>query len=229
MFNVFKNVGCFGVNGTNSNNNFTSLSPAWLTTELKKIYGSSIVGLWVGEDLIVNGSNNVTSWPGRVGGPLTNGTANLFPTSIINNRRAAGSADATNYKYLISAGVVAAKSIISVATTGPLPFTTYRYLANSTAPGEQAIIGVGSTLWTTGGAITYVNGTLTNSVTTTTLQVFEGIWTPGFTGNLIVGSYTTNQTQNWQGTFGCVLALSIVQSPEQRVLVNQILRGYYNL
>ncbi len=47
--------------------------PAQLAALLQSICGASLIGLWIGDDIILS-SSNIASWPARVGQNLTYGT-----------------------------------------------------------------------------------------------------------------------------------------------------------
>jgi hypothetical protein len=221
---MFGNIICPGMTAS------VTLFPAWLTTELKKIYGSSILGLWVGEDLVVNGSNQVTSWPGRVGPTLTPLTAQLFPQTTLNGRKAIATpttqVDICDLRATFGS---AATSFFAVAS-----FTsntsTHRFLFDSYNNSEGVIYApINSTTWYTAtGWSHYADGNATETVPTSGVHVIEGVKSTSTKIGAAFG-HSAAGGNHWPGSRAFGMTLSTIPSAEQRALGVQILRGYYSL
>jgi hypothetical protein len=203
-----------------------------LANDLLNILGDSLTGLWVGEDLVVDGSNNVTSWPGRVGPTLSNTGTGFWNGSTLNNRKAligTGSSQGCLYSAMS-----APQTLIAVAQTPALPFATYEIIArtNATSNTNGFCGNNGTSAWLEPDppytATRYLDGVASTAITSGT-HVWETYAAGDTTASVAVGyAYSTNNF-SWQAPVGCVIALSAGISSDQRALATQILRGYYGL
>jgi len=217
---MFGNIICPGLTAS------TSLTPPWLHSQLKNIYGSSLLGLWIGEDIVVDGSNNVTSWPGRVGGTLTHSNTD-YATAIKNVKKGMTfSIINKNSLYSVDLGVVC-KSFWAVAQSPPLPSTSFQVLCKSRLDGDDPILldsGV-STLFTTTGWSHYVDSVLTETLTPG-VHVIEGIKaSPNAAATNCMKGYSANY--QWSATDYFRMALSAIPTQLQRLQTQFVLDSYY--
>jgi hypothetical protein len=209
---------------------FTFRSPGWLLARLVAIYGAALIGLWIGEDLLLDGSGNVVSWPGRIGGALTS-SAVQFGT-VTSGGRLYTHTVASAGRVLSSAIEELVRSAIIVARADPIIIPANGGYAVSDAGYSQPLLqGLsGSAAWSTyGGASHYRDGSAT-AVITDGVHVYEGVnaakSVAGFRVGGLGGGYGTF---DFVGDIGCALALSAVSSSAQRAAAISPIAQYYNL
>jgi hypothetical protein len=209
----------------------SGMDPGALYSALQTIFGALLTGVWVGEDLIVDGSNNITSWPERNNtGTLTNAHAtNRFTTRTVNGR------------LWMYTSVEAGKSLVSPARTGdsvymvmvsmpPLPFTDYKLALGSNI--YQVLAGASgtSTLYSSQSTLRYVDGVLTDTVSSGIhlIEATTGANTSFFVGGL-EASYPGYPGRDWTADIGCVVVLSSAPTSQQRADALTLLKTYYNV
>lgn len=212
-----------------------SLTPAALHAVLVSIFGAELIGLWIGEDLVIDGGNEITSWPGRIGPTLNNATVRRFSGNLINNRQGFRGATSTGRSlFTASIGGVPAKSIISVAepTALPCPAGVFSTLAKAnTASAGEALAGNGGTSnwYVAEGWNHFKNGAASEVITSSGLTVYEGDKAVSVTAGFRIGGYmeATSLLWDWTGTVMFGMALSAVPSASKRSAATSALRSYY--
>lgn len=202
------------------------LTTAQLANNLKVLFGASLTGLWIGEDLIIDGYGNITSWPGRVGPTLTPSGAKPYRGSIGLNKYAVSSRDATT-RSLSGTGVAGTVSVITVFRPSLLPFDHWGYVAllvNSTT-GPLLTGNTGNSwdttlypIWTH-----YANGIATDSVSTAA-AVYQADRSSGTSDQIWVMGNGSNYVA---GDMGMALTLSSLPTAAQRSETSSLLRTYY--
>ena len=199
-------------------------TPSWLYDELYKVFGASMIGLYVGEDIIYDSSNNVTSWPGRIGGTLTNISVNRFQL-VKSPRFCISATDPTTQKGLQCLGT-GIKSVISVAEINSLPANATQYLISSTAVNEILAVSGTTSVWFSGGATFYKDGVNTN-VLSLNNHIYEAT-TNSTWSNIVLGGLTI-ATVPWRGKISLILELTSIPTASQRISYVNILNTYYGM
>lgn len=198
------------------------LSASWLKDELYSIFGATIQGLWVGEDLVYDAAGDVTSWPGRIGPTLTNSTANRFKRAQVNGRLGTTSA-ALSAKSLYHP--TSGKGLsFWLATNGFTATTTNQVGVSANSGNKPAIMtSPGNDLWTANGEVHCIDGLPTEKLPTDTSPItiegyypggnlFDGIEVSGFAIGTPVWDY-----QSWQGSNVVLMQLSAIPTALQRI------------
>ena len=194
-----------------------------LTDSLLDIYGSNLIGLWIGEDLVVSGGN-VTSWPGRVGPEATPLSTGRFQRSVESGRFFATNSS-TAAEAGLSVSIAAPKASICVGRISSLPFADYNALVNWNSGAQVGTAGL-STWHTEVGLVHLTNGAPSETATAS-LSVFEADLSTNVTTGLVIGGQATYPTRNWLGTIGMVMALGAVPTALQRLQTQLALETYY--
>lgn len=201
-----------------------------LHREMIRIFGASLVGLWIGEDMIVDGSNNATSWPGRVGGTAVPYSAGVYRSlSVVNGRRGSTAADTAAVRGLLTSAI-AAQSMIAVATTPTLPFDDYNAAFSFLSSGTLRVIGQDSTssLYTAGGLVTTVDGATTATVTPG-MHVLTADAVSSASSTYTIGNGTGLAIRNWLSFMGLAALLSATPTAGQRGQATAALKAYYSI
>lgn len=203
----------------------SQLTPEWLTKQLQNIYGSSLVGLWVADDAVFNGTN-VTSWPGRIGGTATRPSASIYyQASSQNGHRVIFNSSVAGVATL-QANVGTVADYFVAASPFVLPFGDYRELITQHSTYNNSLVGdIGKSSIVDRGVPEYVNGIRQLNVTTA-LAILELNGT--ISSPIDIGGWTSG-VYNWLGTIGTVVMLSATATPSQRIQTNFILKKYYNI
>jgi hypothetical protein len=203
-----------------------------LHARLANLFGVDLVGLWIGEDVIVDSSNNVTSWPGRVGGTLANAGVGRYNPTTISGRKAVlvANPSSTTTALFVNTGVQL-KTTIMVAVTPSIPFAfveTGFEIAISGTSGVNNLTTVqgANLLYSAGGQVHYVDGILTHACSSG-VHNFEGSLAASITTGVKVGQAGGNYT--WRSPIGCGMALSAEPASGNRAESLRILREYYGL
>jgi hypothetical protein len=199
-----------------------------LTKQLISIFSTDLTGLWLGQDLITDGNNNITSWPGRVGPTLVNGTSMLFQSTSLNGRQAMSSSVSV-VRYLIGTLTAPALSIWSVAVIPSLPFSDFLSLA-LVANTSLAIIGTSgaNTLYTGQGWTHNVDGVSTEIVTSG-IHILEGHITTNTFSSIIVGDHMSIASRAWITPIGFLMTLSRIPSTVQRSIAVSAIARYQRI
>jgi hypothetical protein len=200
-----------------------------LETLLRACFGADLIGLWIGEDLAYDGSNNVTSWPHRVGGAMTHSGADYATTAVSGGRRGMTfSAINKNSLYDVDLGTVV-KSMWAVAESPALPTASYQSLAKALLDNEDPLVlnsGTSDFLTATGWSH-LVDGAATDTITPGR-HVLEGRKAaPGPTATRSMKGYTANY--QWFAMDYFRMALSALPTTAQRANGVAILRSYYSI
>lgn len=192
------------------------LSASWLKDELSSIFGATIQGLWVGEDLRFDGSGNVTSWPGRVGPTLTNRTANLFTRAQSNGRL--GLFTPSNLAMALANNTTGTGKSFWVATDGYTLSPNNAVVAMAYNNSNKLPIYVNSlqTIWTSSGEVHAVDGVLSETFPGSGPVIVEGYYNAAGADHIEVGGFFANP-QAFLRTLPVVLQLSAIPTSIQRV------------
>lgn len=207
---------------------------ARLHARLSAIFGASLVGLWVGEDMIVNGSSNVTSWPGRVGGTLTPKIAGVLRTIAQINGRLASITDTYTTEACFISGSLPINSVFVVAVSPTLPFETYITLARQDqgSPYSQyfvASIGTSNFDNPVPGYAHYLDGTARHSVASGA-HIFESDRSGSAVDYpIVIGGSPLSSGRVWYEAIACAVALSSTPTPLQRIRATIALKEYYGV
>lgn len=200
-----------------------------LTMQMKAIFGTTLEGLWIGSDIIVDGSNLITSWPGRVGNTLTNATAQRFTVGTINGRHSMAPGSIAEAKMLSCNGVTNIYSHIVVATM-QTAISAYEQLTTSYATTTGDIIRNALTtgIYTATGFSHYVNGVASETFPSSGIAIVESNGTTTLQPGTGVGGWNGGN-RVWPGNIGLVAALTANPTIEQRSLYMQVLKNYYGI
>lgn len=205
----------------------SSYTATWLHSRLSAIFGASLVGLWIGEDLVVDGSNNATSWPGRVG-TLNHGTAARFSTAAVSGRRGLTNPASNTTAKSFYTTLNSATSVLIVAQAEAVPTTRVVYVVDSTTRLDTLAMASASSVWgNSAGVSRYGNGLLTSAVTTS-VSVYEAACTAALDGFTLGAQRNTLNVYPWAGSLFAAVAVSSI-TPAQRILATAALKRYYGL
>jgi hypothetical protein len=210
-------------------------STAWLHAKLATIFGADLIGLWVGEDLVVDGSNNVTSWPGRVGNSLVPVVAGVYRSaSTINGRRATNASGNDFYRGLGATTTLGAKSFICVTNVAAVPLLALTCLASHQSDVHSIAVQDpgGSSFYTGSGWSHYVNGAPSELIPVGA-AIVEGINAANATIGVRIGcGYAPNgptNTRVWTSPIAFCMALSAAPSAADRAAAVALLKTYYSI
>jgi hypothetical protein len=198
-----------------------------LVQYLVAIFGSTLIGLWIGEDLVVDGSNNVTSWPGRIGATLTNSTANRFTIGTINGRTALAPGTIAQFKSLeIDSGLLSKSDwVVTVGCSATSANETAADAYNNASASVIRDASTSSFLTATGWAHR-VDGVATETIPTSGIHVFEGYRAANTaTGSSVGGHRSISRV--WPEEIALRMALSAVPTTLQRLQAQLALDSYY--
>ena len=198
-----------------------------LAKGLLDIFGADLIGLWVGEDIVVDGSDNITSWPGRVGGVMTP-MASYRSLSMVSGLKSSFTNDATAVRgYTVSGSSMAGKSFITVASLPALPFSGYNVAHGNLT---DSLYGSSGTTLISGTA-SFVDGVATNDVSglPSGLHILQSDFPgSGGTGTRIGGS-SGIPSQNWTADLSFAMTLAAAPSAANRSAAIALLRSYYGI
>jgi hypothetical protein len=207
-------------------------SPAWLTSKLSTLLGADLIGLWLGDDAVVDGSSDVTSLPERVGAALNNGGAGKFKTSLLYGRR--GLLGVAGQLSRLQATLASAVKTIYVACQTPEIVTPgYFNILDSTAGADTGAIQVNTSvgqraLYTGGGWTHYVDGVASENVPvpgSKAVCTIEANKAANTATTIWVGH--TGGDYSWKAPMPLIMALSSgFASAAVRADVNAICRKY---
>jgi hypothetical protein len=192
------------------------LSSNWLKDELSSIFGATIQGLWLGEDLPYDASGNVTSWPGRIGPTLTNRTANLFTRNQTNGRL--GIFTPANLAMALASNASGTGKSFWIASDGYTltPNNAVVVMAYNNSNKLPIYVNSLQTIWTSSGETHAVDGVLSETFPTSGPVIVEGYYTGTGADHIEVGGYFSNP-QAFMRTLPVVLQLSAIPTSIQRV------------
>lgn len=202
-----------------------------LYADLKSSLGSSLIGLYVGEDIVTDSSGAVTNWRGRVGPILTNnGGIAYTQLSSINSRYSTNNTTSTGVG-LTATMPSAIKSVTCVLNIPSMPWTRTNYVCAG-AVAENILLGdtTDNTNWRTNTGFTHYN----NGVKTETVVVGNGIYegidaTCTQTDLRLCGLGSSYPTLDFIGKIAFCMVLSAVPTTLQRLQVTYYLAKYYSL
>lgn len=208
---------------------------AQVTADMQAEFGADLVGLWLGRDIVFNGSNIATSWPGRIGSTFTQEslTHNFTKTTYL-GRPGLASAPLQSQRFVAS--TVTARELWVIGSSSSASPTDYQALVTTwdTATGGGS---VGRFLQATGNTNQWYSAMDTNrwmdgSPTTTfdtSVHIYGAYIQPVsyrpmdriILGN-DEGAYTT---RSWGGNIFGVVALTNQTTTEKRTSgTNYLLR-----
>ena len=208
-----------------------SFGPAQLAAQLQAICGASLIGLWIGDDIILSGSN-VASWPARIGQNLTYDTGSTAcGVSVVAGRQVLLGTQRSTLVAL-KASLAAPLAFMMAGSIAALPFPDYSSaitIVNNTADPNVLIGGSGSSHIFGSGKWNshYVNNVATVNVTTD-FSTFTGeTGTSGGDNINVAGSGAAGFGRNWLGTIGTVLAVNVGFTTAVRTACHLALTSYY--
>lgn len=198
-----------------------------LALNLLRIYDTSLVGLYLGEDIKIDGSNNVTSWPGRVGEPLGPSGGTWGITTDFGNKRCLYSSSVSGKKmYAVSSFVV--KDAILVSALPCVSSNQYMCLAAPGGTDSWLIRNSTNNSWFTSEGYThYQDGLNTDNWYTRSPTVIEGYKSTASATGICIGGSWDSPARSWDKPIGCAILLSSVQSAGNRTSCFQALQSYF--
>lgn len=196
-----------------------------LTSGLAAALGAKLTGLWIGEDIVINGSNQVTSWPGRVGNTISKnaGVPGFFARAEANGRYGISNDQVATYVRL-DVTLTAGASIWSVASPATLPVGDYATLARGS---DAWFVGnSGTSSWFSPPAAHYRNG-IASEVLTTGVSVYESVASIGAALSFFGGSDVIGAARNWRGQAYAFMLLGSAPTAGERAAAVALLRQYY--
>jgi lysophospholipase L1-like esterase len=191
---------------------------------LQDIYGDSLVAFWHGNDMQVISTINVASVTGRIDSNVTNLDDTVYlNTGTVGGRKAWG-ADSSGTKVLRSLSVPAYKSVVAVATSPALPFTTWQDLVRSTTYLIEGYNGQ-SNLRQPANQTIYVDGNNTLDMASGT-HILEASGAIDYT-RIDLGGNDGGGT--WLSYTGLVYCLNAQQTEAQREAANALLRDHFSI
>lgn len=203
---------------------------ALLTSELVLANGSNMSILGIGEDVVFDSSTEASSWPLRVGGTLTNSTANRFGRGISNGRVAINTASTAAKTLGKATGLY--KSLWVVAESPAQPFATYYQAVEARAnPSAVMICNNGGTGWYTAGVSRsfYRDGSVTTSISASGLHIYESLFTGAEQASGVDFAGDVALARAWTAPLCAVLAFAAAPSAQQRADTVTALRKYYRI
>jgi hypothetical protein len=198
-----------------------------LETLLRACFGADLIGLWIGEDAIWNGSNELTSWPCRVGTALANGTAVLPTKGDLNGRVAILGPAGTAYLDATLAAPVASIMLVVTASPRGVSFCVYADSPrNDGSIQENTQAAFPSGLYVAGGWA-HVVDRVPSEVITAGPHIIEGHTATTLSTQFRIGT-NAGAFLNRSPT-ACALALSAAPSTDQLNAADAVLREYYDL
>lgn len=199
------------------------LTTEWLSQRYIEIYGSSILGLWVGESIIFDGNNRIASWPGLIGPTFAKfNTGSSYPRRNVRNGRVGiinNESMATVTSLLVTLAD-APKSVGAVALSNEVPIQD-----------DYNILIRGNPHGTTNSAWTVTNSVGTSrlfdiystkyrdSTATTAIDTNLHFYSSNNESNAVAGisifGYSHLGHTGWQGEAYALRSLSVVPTPEQ--------------
>lgn len=202
-----------------------------LTSALVGIFGGDLIGLWLGEDIVTDVSNNVLNWPGRVGGVLEYGpNRDGYFARSTNGARASiyGPNPIYHQRTLRKELGTAIKSIWAISDTLETYSLTCNLACSTTI--NSGLITVDSVSWFTPfGQVTRANGTISSLLAKGVPTVYESELASSTDTGFAVGGYYACEVPRsawpWKINFG--MALSVVPSTGSRTPAIAAIRQYY--
>lgn len=192
--------------------------------------GAAVIGDWFGSETIVNGSNQVTSWPGHVGPTmiLESNSSGPFSRTFVNGRPGIITPEATT-RGMIATGFTML-SVIVVAVSPTLPTAAQYALAhaNSTAGAAASLLLTdGSSSWyTTSGWTHYQDGLATEALAAG-MHVYQADRADNAVADLVIGRWALDPT--YPKEIMRVVAFSAVPDAGQRTTMTSAIMAAYRL
>jgi hypothetical protein len=204
-------------------------SPRWLLLREQRLWSSSLIGLWVGDILVLGAGNAVVNWPGLMGGTISG--AAIFRGARFRGRRAI-IADAGTIGRLQSNIGTVINSVSVVAVMPALPFPTFEVAAatGATDPGSHSHFVSGfSTLsiMYSDGTTVYIDGIATTTATPGT-HYFQS--DDALCAQTVIYMGYSGAPWGWLAPVSVLAVKSAVSSgAPQRLVERKILGEYSNL
>jgi hypothetical protein len=198
-----------------------------LETLLRACFGTKLIGLWIGDDIVVDGSNNVTSWPHRVGAAFANGNASRATVGALNGRRVLVGVGNTAYLTTTLAASISTIMLVVVPSPRLLSFAVYADSpANDGSIQENTNAAFPSPLYVAGGWAHTVDLVATENLAATS-RVIWGNTVMSPSAQLNIGT-AAGPFMN-QGKTALIIALSSAASAGEVANSDAIVRTYYSL
>jgi hypothetical protein len=209
------------------------MTPGQLESGLLSIFGNRLVGLYLPEDIVLDGYGHVDTWAGRIGYDLTahsadttyfykdldglNGRVGLLPSSgVVSPLYISGNTDVA-YEYCIA-----------VANISALPFDQYRTIIRTVNPKTIVLeANQGQSYLRTSSWNKYIDGYFTSDCTTG-IHIFAGNYISNTaTGITVAGN--TDGSYTWDSLFGAVVIVSKLDSIDKHNQATELLKRYYSI
>jgi hypothetical protein len=194
------------------------------------ILGASLLGDWVGDNMTLNGSNEVTAWQAQGNGQVLASMATThFATAVDANGRRYLTNASTDGRRLLNQTLAANTSeVVAVAKySGPLP--AVHYACAAVCGGTRFLqTTIGSSAWLS--ATGRKNGAASSVGVDNELAVWFGDAAAAPTGpSLCVGNdqIEYNDQRTWVGDIYSVVGSSAKLTAYQRMFVSASKRGFY--
>lgn len=204
------------------------LSPAWLHSQRKAVFGDKLIEHWVGADIVADGSSNIMSWPGRVSAQMDPLSTGRFALSSANGRLSAFNADVGQMSgYTSAISVTTSMFVVVVGTITTVPFANYSALV-SQGDGWGLMGKTGTSDWFIPGT-TYRNGVLTDTAVSG-LAVYESRVTNTNRAYFDIGcDRITGAARNHRGSILDVVLLSSALTAGERASDVANVKRYYRI
>lgn len=193
-----------------------------LTMQMKAIFGSSILQMIIADDVVVDGSNNITSWPARVGTTSTPlGSEYSVRSTVLGKRSAVFTRSDTGTQALSMASGVKCNAVVA-RFDGAIPISGYAGLIGGQS--LRLIVLGGSSDW-------FGGGTYKDNVLSSTLDNNPHLWlqqSPTADANSFgIGGDYNSINYTWTGPIWFALQLNAEPTSDQRTLMYNVLKSYY--
>jgi hypothetical protein len=202
-----------------------NLSPGVLCKLVQAELGADFIGLYLGETLNVDLSNDILSWSGFGGPQFTNGTVDRLGRLFDGSRYYINCLNVGVLRYL-TAPVAGCKSVITVAAAAVLPFiNSYKTLLNGNADSPYVSDLVGTSNWIASAWIRYRDGVATDAIT-----LGQHYWqsdNAASANNTLYVAGQADASRNWNGPMYAMLLSSAVPSAARSARLMSMFKQYY--
>jgi hypothetical protein len=203
------------------------LGPSWVSSQLASVYGAELIGLWVGDDIAVDGSNLITGWPARIGNALANSTANRFGVTTVNGRR--GTAPGANeFKSLEAALSATGVHYFAIVNGAAVAVDYERVIDCRIGGGGQFIRQLAGVIYTATGWSHAIDNTATESYTemVSGLHLIASAKAASDAAGIAIGGQS-NDSRVFSGNLMMVGVLSAAPSAGQNASMLALAKRYY--
>jgi hypothetical protein len=203
-------------------------APTRLYSDLLAIFGADLIGFWIGEDLVVDESNNITSWPGRIGGTFNNETAARFGVNQIGGRQFSNPGTLEAKCLSLSGGITASAIIVATGHAAVTAYESILYNYSAFLNPPMARDALTSNWHTASGWAHFCDGAASEVIPELGIHIFEADKLGETeTGVKLLGAGTS--AAQWPGSVSFYLRLSSIPSESQRASAVELLQDYYGI